>query len=185
MMKVTILSLVFILAASIHVHGRSIQQYIPSNWIYKCLIQCPSQPLDVCDFYFQGYHDQLPVFTYNTTSPKYLNNTVLTPPVLDKYLNRTVDIHTTSRPACYLNNKNVTKFTNIYYATGMNHVGHVLVNTTANKCDEFCGRCVLLYTVQARPHWKDGSFTQLLSGDNNPTFPEARRCVVFKTEPCY
>ena len=168
-------------------HGRHLKSYIPSTWINKCLITCPKSPLDACDFYFQGFLSKVPVFDYGKNSSRFGNDTILTPAVLDKYLNRTVDIHTTTRPACYLNNKNVTKFTNMYYASGIRRIGHVMVNksATTDKCDEFCGKCVLLYMVQARPHWPDGSFTELLSGDNNTVFPESRRCVVFKTTSCY
>jgi len=160
--------------------SRNLNQFIPSMWISTCIKNCPQTPLDLCDFYFQGYPDNIPYFELP-------NNGSFSPPILDKILNRTVDTYNSTRPACSLNLKSQYKFTNLYYPMSVNHIGHVFMNMTLfnSGCDDFCGKCMLLYIVKIRPHWSDGNYTLLLSGDGNTVFLEERRCIVFKTAPCF
>ncbi len=159
--------------------SRTIKQFIPSMWYQKCIDKCPDKPLDMCDFYFQDYEESIPYFDIPT------NSSMLSPPILDKFINRTVDTYNSTRPACSLNLKKQYKFTNKFYPMSINHIGHIFINKTTTTCDDFCGKCILLYIVKSRPHWSNGNYTLLLSGDGNTVFPEERRCVVFKTSPCY
>lgn len=183
MIKKTLLLFGFLLLYK-ETSSRQLKQFIPSNWISTCTEKCPETPLDLCDFYFQGYRNTIPYFNMDNNST---TDFQISPQIFDKYINRTVDTYNSTRPACLLNKKNQYKFTNLYYPMSINHIGKVFINMTDydSKCDNFCGKCLLLYIVKTRPHWKDGNYTLLLSGDGNIIFPEERRCVVFKTENCY
>ncbi len=181
----SVLWLLFILSETFaHRTLKQSVKFIPSMWISTCIKKCPEKPLDLCDFYFQGYQDMIPQFDIPENSSS--SSVKISPSILDKYINKTVNIYNTTRPGCLLNTKKQYKFTRYYYPSSINNIGYIFINASnIANCEDTCGKCVLMYTVVARPHWANGNTTLLLSGDGNLVFPEERRCVIFKTNNCY
>ncbi|GJP34930.1 hypothetical protein CLOM_g19407 [Closterium sp. NIES-68] len=151
-----------------------------------CPVQCqvgPSGPLDACDFAFEGFPDTMPTFDIvppNATAGDF----PISPPVLVKE-GSAVTISSTGIAGFYC----TTALTgpcdagNQFYITSEGNSSRVFVRSFSQQAMAFFqNRWVRLPILTAQIP-QGGTVLNINPGDNNPTYPEARRCVVFTTGP--
>eukprot|EP00271_Cylindrocystis_brebissonii_P008964 TRINITY_DN2352_c0_g1_i1.p1 TRINITY_DN2352_c0_g1~~TRINITY_DN2352_c0_g1_i1.p1 ORF type:complete len:927 (+),score=148.93 TRINITY_DN2352_c0_g1_i1:254-3034(+) len=140
------------------------------------ITSCPSNPLAMCDFYFRGNEFIVPMLSLNGPADKPASQLLL-----DAKSGTTVDVHMSSCGSflCPTEGNCMTTTESQFYV----HLARVQFREfkPATK-RSFENQCVMLPVTHAHLTSAAG-IVSLFPGDNNPKYPESRRCVIFKTGP--
>eukprot|EP00897_Mesotaenium_endlicherianum_P009329 jgi/Mesen1/8424/ME000472S07782 len=143
------------------------------------LMSCPVSPLDLCDFHFQGYHRKVPTFNFPAKS----GDAPLSPFLVDARSRVVIEVDSSGEGKFLCPKDNKTSAGVQFYAGGQS--ARVLVRAFNKPAKSYYkSRCVLLPITSAQIPTGGYSPLNLNRGDaHQKAYPEARRCVVFKTGP--
>eukprot|EP00271_Cylindrocystis_brebissonii_P018935 TRINITY_DN5530_c1_g2_i1.p1 TRINITY_DN5530_c1_g2~~TRINITY_DN5530_c1_g2_i1.p1 ORF type:complete len:524 (-),score=50.79 TRINITY_DN5530_c1_g2_i1:200-1771(-) len=148
-----------------------------ASQIYSSSAMCPTDPLSGCDFYFEGYQTSLPVISLNGGA-----DTGVSPYVVDSVSGDVVMVGSTGEGTLLCtaptNSSLGSSAGNQFYLNGQRSQVHVRTFNypTKTSYENLCIQ-IPLYAAQI------GSLNLNWGDNQQTTYPNARRCVVFQTGP--
>eukprot|EP00897_Mesotaenium_endlicherianum_P000590 jgi/Mesen1/10531/ME000083S10042 len=156
-----LLSLSILLVASL---GTSAEDYV----------ECPLTPLRLCDFYFEGYRNQLPVFKVQG------GGAPISPVVLDQHSDRAIEVDQSGTTSFLCANNKVRVFndTRQFYLTGGKAMLHDRPYNGFLRRKFYNNRCLLLHIREAQIPVGNDVINLNPLDQYGTDYPKHRRCVV-------